>query len=554
MSGSRRRAAPAVPAIHDRLDALQQLADLLDRRVADTLVADARGVLDRAGSRLRLSGEHTVVALAGSTGSGKSSLFNALTELELSGVGVRRPTTSEAHACVWGADGAGPLLDRLEVPNRHRIDRETALDGDDLSYLRGLVLLDLPDHDSTSATHRRTVERLVELVDVIVWVVDPQKYADAALHERYLRRFAGHGSVTVVVLNAIDKLSPEDADACVADLRRLLVEDGFSDATVVATSARTGEGVGDLRALIADAVRRREAAVARLQADITRVVVPLAEAVGPGAADTVGRRERAALRSALGRAAGVPAVTEAVRRSYLRSGAGHTGWPASRWLRHLRPDPLRKLHLGKDQNAASGTDTARLPGRTSLGPPTAVARAGVDDAVRDAVEIVAGELPPRWAELVRAQAATAALQATDALDVAVATTDLEVSRTPMWWRAWDLVQLLVMLVAVVGAAWLAILAGLSYLRVSTSSGPDVGPVALPTLMLVGGVVAGLLLAALGRVLLRVGARRRAARAQERLEQAVGVVAEREIVIPVQEEAIRHRRARELVGRLSATGG
>ncbi len=35
-------------------------------------------MLKRAGERLRLSSNHTVVALAGGTGSGKSTLFNAL--------------------------------------------------------------------------------------------------------------------------------------------------------------------------------------------------------------------------------------------------------------------------------------------------------------------------------------------------------------------------------------------------------------------------------------------------------------------------------------------
>ena len=30
------------------------------------------------------------------------------------------------------------------------------------------------------------VDRLVQLVDMLIWVVDPQKYADAALHDRYL--------------------------------------------------------------------------------------------------------------------------------------------------------------------------------------------------------------------------------------------------------------------------------------------------------------------------------------------------------------------------------
>ena len=70
------------------------------------------------------------------------------------------------------------LLDWLEVPRRHRHAPEPALDG--------LVLLDLPDHDSVKLEHRLEVDRLVGLVDVLVWVLDPEKYADAAVHDRYL--------------------------------------------------------------------------------------------------------------------------------------------------------------------------------------------------------------------------------------------------------------------------------------------------------------------------------------------------------------------------------
>src|SRR5690606_26435885 len=111
----------------------------------------------------------------------------------------------------------------------------------------GLILLDLPDHDSIEASHRLEVNRLVGLVDLLVWVLDPQKYADAAVHERYLRPLARHGDVTVVVLNQIDRLPPGAADACLADLRRLLAEDGLEGVRLVATSAVTGAGLPDLR-------------------------------------------------------------------------------------------------------------------------------------------------------------------------------------------------------------------------------------------------------------------------------------------------------------------
>ena len=57
-------------------------------------MARARAVVARAGTRLGLGLESTVVALAGPTGVGKSQLFNVLTGSDLAVVGRRRPTTA----------------------------------------------------------------------------------------------------------------------------------------------------------------------------------------------------------------------------------------------------------------------------------------------------------------------------------------------------------------------------------------------------------------------------------------------------------------------------
>ena len=90
---------------------------------------------------------NTVAVLAGGTGSGKSSLFNRLAGADFSPVGITRPVTLNPHACVWGMEGAGPLLEWLGVQHRYRYARSSALSEGE-SSMRGLVLLDLPDHDS----------------------------------------------------------------------------------------------------------------------------------------------------------------------------------------------------------------------------------------------------------------------------------------------------------------------------------------------------------------------------------------------------------------------
>ncbi|HEY6295239.1 MAG TPA: hypothetical protein VIX15_06210 [Streptosporangiaceae bacterium] len=255
-----------------RLASLTELTRIGSRRTgadgfSPELLAESETLLRRSGERMRMSASHTVVALAGGTGSGKSSLFNALAGANFSPAGVMRPTTKHSHACVWGMEGAAPLLDWLSVQRRHRYARASALDGGEAS-LTGLLLLDLPDHDSVVTGSAALVDRLVKLVDMLVWVLDPLKYADAAVHRRYLVPLAGHAAVTMVVLNQVDTLSPDQATDCEADLRRLLDAEGLTETSILVTSALTGAGLDELRLSLATAVATRRAAVDRIAADI----------------------------------------------------------------------------------------------------------------------------------------------------------------------------------------------------------------------------------------------------------------------------------------------
>lgn len=525
------------------LTALDDALTATDGRIDDAVSARARAVADRAGERLRLSGEHTVVALAGATGSGKSSLFNALAGSVLSPVGVRRPTTSKAHACVWGSEGATPLVQWLGVPRRQTTSRHSDLVAQEQRDLDGLVLLDLPDHDSTAVEHRLEVDRLVELVDLLVWVVDPQKYADAALHERYLRKLAGHDAVTVVVLNQVDTLNPFAAAECTDDLRRLVAADGLPRAKVLTGSATTGAGLDVLRAVLAEAVRRRRARSDRLVADIETVADEMSQCVGAQTPDAVGPDERAQLVEALASAAGVPVVGEAVELSWRQRAEGAMGWPPGRWVRRLRRDPLHRLHLGSGDRHEVHSMV-----RSSVPAPTPVQQARVDTAVRRVCESAAGDLPTRWQDAVRRAAGARADDLRDALDSAVMGTDLGSDRTPLSWRLAGVAQWLLVAAALVGAGWLALLAVDGSLGLPKPPAPKVGSLAVPLLLLVGGVLLGLLLSWGGRQVARGRAAARRRRAEKRLRSGIEEVAERLVLTPVSEELARHEAAREALER------
>ncbi len=515
-----------------RIDGLDAATAAARGRLDDSLVDEASAVLERASGRLRLSAEHTVVAIAGATGSGKSSTFNALTGLELSAVGVRRPTTSWATACVWGSHGADELLDWLGIPPRHQTTRDSMLDtGREDSGLQGVVLLDLPDHDSTEVSHHLEVDRLVKLADLLVWVLDPQKYADAAIHDRYLKPLASHHEVMLVVLNHIDTVPEERREAMVDDVRRLLAADGLDQVSVVGVSARHGIGMAELRAEIAKRVAAKKMTRARLEADLRTVAGRMNEVSGSGRTRELHQDRVAALEDALAEAAGVPTLVDAVERSTrLRAGRA-TGWPVTAWLSRFRPDPIKRLHL--DLGSAGKQLTGRS--RTSMPQATQVQRARVDSEVRALADDTSAGLSRPWAEAIRRASVSRLSDLGDGLDRALAGTDLGVERVPAWASAVRALQWLLIVIALTGAGWLGALAVMAYLQAPEPSTPRLGGLPVPTMLLLGGVALGVLLALLCRFLVAATARRRARGVDRRLREAVRTVSQELVIKPVEAE-------------------
>jgi putative ribosome biogenesis GTPase RsgA len=505
-----------------RLESLSEAAELAADRLEDAAVERARRVVQKAGNRLGLGVETTVAALAGPTGAGKSSLFNALVRQDIAEVGRRRPTTSAVTAAIWG-DVNPALLDWVNVPQR------CVAQNDDYNRL---VLLDLPDFDSVERTHRAEVDRVVELADLVLWVVDPQKYADAAWHDRYLRPLRSHGRAMAVVLNQADLLTPQELAACIDDLRRLLAEGGIEEMPVIAVSAATGEGIDTLRRLLHERVEARSAAAERLAADLDVAAGALLAQSGDGKARGVRRDDRERLCAALADAAGVPTVVRAVAASHRRRGALSTGWPFVRWLRRLRPDPLRRLRL---------PEVPRELSRTSLPGPTDVERARVEIAARALAERAAEGLAEPWPRHVRAAAVAAEDEITDRLDRAVAGADLHVRR-PRWWRLVGTLQTALAAAVAVGALWLLALLFLSYLRLDDVVPlPEVRGVSMPTALLLGGALAGIATAFLARIVNGIGARRRSRAAARALRARVEEAAQELVIAPVEAELARRDR-------------
>ncbi|WP_446038476.1 GTPase [Streptomyces sp. SID1121] len=512
-------------ALRVRLDALGELVGLSRTRLEGSILAEAGRVLDEASARQRLSSRHTVIAIAGATGSGKSTLFNALAEVPISETGLRRPTTSAPIACTW-SDGAAGLLDRLAIPGRLR--RRPLAGGDGDEELHGLVLVDLPDHDSAVTRHRDQVDRVLGLVDAVIWVVDPEKYADAALHERYLRPLAGHAEVTFVVLNQIDRLPGDASHQVLDDLRRLLDEDGMAlgehgepGATVLALSALTGQGVGELRELLGRFVQERNAAARRLSADVDAASVRMRSAYVADGHPGLGERSREQFADRLAWAVGAVAAGEAAEREWRRNAGRACGTP---WLRLYRWYE-RKRTPGGEVTSSEVLVEEEL-----------TARQRVEQAVRTVSEEASAGLPAPWAHAVREAAVRGAEGLPEALDELAVTVGAPTGRPPRpaWWPAAVLAQASMTLLQIFGALWLM---G----QIVGVLEPGLLP---PVLVMLAGIIGGPFVEWACGAAARGPARRYGQDAERRLREAAAGCGRAKVLDPVSAELMRYREVRE----------
>jgi len=531
------------------------------------LLDDTQRLLTQADQRLRLSGNHTVVALAGGTGSGKSALFNRLSGADFSPVGVTRPATRDAHACVWSVAGSGPLLDWLGVAPRHRYARSSALERGE-EAMTGLILVDLPDHDSVVTGATSQADRLVGLTDLMIWVLDPQKYADAAVHRRYLVPLAGHSEVIAVVLNQADLLTPQQAEDCLADLRRLLDSEDLQDVPVLMTSAKTGEGLDELRKMLTNAVSARRAAQARISADVDDLAkrwAPFgagpdtpgpvlagpvlagpvlagegaaggrADSAGPGTDSPAGPWHLSpdlirGLVEAFSRAAGVAAVGESLQRARELRALDYVGWPLG-WLaeRISGRDPARKIRRGRLWEEL----------RSVTAGPSGAQQAEIDNALTVVADAASQPLPVPWSRTTREAARSRAREIPAALGTVMGEALPAEDHIAGWWRLVGALQGLLLGCVIVGLAWIAVIIAFGAVQVAGSAPPrlfsDLALLPWIALIIAAILLLGWLAAAgaMNRVQLAAAAERE--QVEDQMRDQMAVTAREMVIQPIEGE-------------------
>ncbi len=164
-----------------------------------------------------------VVAFFGGTGVGKSSLLNRLAGETIARTGVERPTSREVTVYVHNAVQLAELPPDLPVETvqikRHGSDAQ-----------REVLWIDAPDIDSVEEANRRNALAWLPHVDLVCYVVSPERYRDDVGWQVLRRR--GHKHGWLFVMNRSDEGDPQQVD----DFARMLREAGFENPLLLSTS------------------------------------------------------------------------------------------------------------------------------------------------------------------------------------------------------------------------------------------------------------------------------------------------------------------------------
>ena len=173
-----------------------------------------------------------VVAFFGGTGVGKSSLLNRLAGQSIARTGVERPTSREVTIYLHNT------IRIQNLPEEFPVEKVKIALHQQPDY-KEVLWIDMPDIDSVDTGNRELVLEWLPHIDVLIYVVSPERYRDDRGWRLLLQH--GHRHAWLFVINQWDRGQPSQRE----DFLRLLGEAGFQDPIVLCTDSRKNQQTSD---------------------------------------------------------------------------------------------------------------------------------------------------------------------------------------------------------------------------------------------------------------------------------------------------------------------
>ena len=181
---------------------------------------DSPGIVFKPGTHRPLT-----AAFFGGTGVGKSTLLNRLAGAEIAKTGILRPTSTEISLFLHESIAIDQLPNDLPL-STVRMGRH------DNDSLRQILWIDMPDIDSVDVSNRMLALEWLPYIDVVIYVVSPERYQDDQGFELLHRHRGEHA--WIFVMNQWDRGVDVQFDAFASLIRNA----GFVDPVMFKTDSR----------------------------------------------------------------------------------------------------------------------------------------------------------------------------------------------------------------------------------------------------------------------------------------------------------------------------
>ena len=168
-----------------------------------------------------------VVGFFGGTGVGKSTLMNRFAGVQIARVSAERPTSNEITIYVHESVSVAKLPEEFPMQRMRTKTHQN-------NQYRSTLWMDMPDFDSVEQANRELVEHWLPHIDVVIYVVSPDRYRD----DNGWRLLLEHGTkhAWLFVINHWDRGDERQRE----DFRQMLNAAGLVNPILFCTDSSDG--------------------------------------------------------------------------------------------------------------------------------------------------------------------------------------------------------------------------------------------------------------------------------------------------------------------------